>query len=261
MRVNCKNGLEIENNPYINDITTLELKVGTNNVLLRDLPAIPDADFTIRYLPFANLLYVVLEEPYNNITRIYIIEQELVKNEAKLKNIYSTVEVDWKNPLEKFFRYNEEFERDNVRHCLCGGLMMKLPYAINANELRKQIDELLYANKETVAEPVADVEEEQIEETQPTQTISELAKQHGIAYNTLWGRIRNKHMSVEEALAIGNTRAKSKKTKHPDVTYEGKNLRELSKEYGIKYEKLWDRVHRQGRTIEEALAMGNKTKK
>lgn len=267
MIVNCRNGLEIESNPYVepNSLDGALIKIGIKNVPAHRLPTIQNSEFTIRYLPFANLIYVVLEEPTNYITRIYVLEQELVNNEVKIKNYYSTIIVDCKNTLCRFFRYDEGFERDNVVHCLCGGLSIELPYAISSTALRSQLEDLLKANKQSILNPIAESEEkpeEKPEEPQMTQSIRELAKEHGIAYNTLWGRIRNRHMTVEEALAVGNTRAKvTKKKKHPDVTYQGKNLRELSEETGISYPKLWDRVHRQGRTVEEALAMGNKTKK
>ena len=91
--------------------------------------------------------------------------------------------------------------------------------------------------------------------------LSEIAKRTGIPYNTLWGRVKNRHMSIKEAIKLGSNRAKIKnKRKYPEVFFEGKNLRQLAEEYNIRYEKLWDRVNRQGRTIEEALAMGNEKK-
>ena len=202
MIIHCKNGVEVDNNPYLLDenIDGRTIKVGDNSVCEYRLPAIRRGDRILKYLPFANLLYVIVEDTIQDINRYYILEQKLVKGKVQIENIYSTTRVGYANDLERFFKYNKEYERMNIVDFLTDGLKDYLGFAINTEELRQQIIDKLDGNNEDEHSAVEAIE---VTNVVGDKSLSELARELSIPYNTLWNRVHRKGMSVAEAIELG----------------------------------------------------------
>lgn len=209
MIIHCKNGVEVDNNPYLLDenIDGRTIKVGDNSVGEYRLPAIRRGERILKYLPFANLLYVIVEDTIQDINRYYILEQKLVKGKVQIENIYSTTRVGYANDLERFFKYNKEYERMNIVDFLTDGLKDYLGFAINTEDLRQQIIDRLDGNNEVEA---ASVEAIPTTPSIGNKTLTELAIELGMPYNTLWNRVHRKGMSIEDAVAMGRGKPRGK---------------------------------------------------
>lgn len=78
-------------------------------IYLRDMPFISNR---ILYTQIGTCLYLGTTE--DNITFLYVIEQEIKNNKLRVKNIYTDTIVEDNHILAKFFRYDESFQRENL---------------------------------------------------------------------------------------------------------------------------------------------------
>lgn len=209
MIIHCKNGEQVETNPYIGEKMSSGARtilIGDKQVEEHELPVVGIEDWTLRYLTFANLLYVIAEDFSSQITRYYIIEQELVKGQVRIKDIYTSVEVEKTNDLEQFFRYNKEFERRNLIEVLVNKLSDSMYYVINSDELKRQmIDKLDNKEEEPKIVPENAVKPIKINTKVSVEgkTLADLSKETKIPYNTLWNRTHRLGLTVEQAVALG----------------------------------------------------------
>lgn len=205
MIVNCKNGLQVENNPFIsvedcND--SLRIRIGEKWIREYELPCIYLGNTEINYLTFSNLLYVIIRNTTVGIRRYYILEQRVVKNEIKIENIFSTVVVDKTNELERFFKYNEDFELDNLTLMLTETLNCTMSYAINAKALQQRIFDKLHEDNLEPLEDTATIDDTFSEKIKGKK-LKQIAEEFDIPYNTLWSRINRKGKTLEEAIKMG----------------------------------------------------------
>lgn len=205
MIVHSKNLKEINENPYMTEDG--RLKVGENIVDRESLPQIPyNACVHVHYLNFANLLYVTATNDRTHINKSFILEQELIEGKIKIKNIYSTIEVEESNELHKFFNFNSEYIKDVLKRNIVTYLCC-LDYAINLDNLQEQIEQHLEKQDKPII-PKTD-----ISINFQNKSLQKIAKEVGISYGTLWSRTRVKGMSLEEAIKLGVEQKYSKNKK------------------------------------------------
>ena len=206
MIIHCKNLEKSDNNPYITE--TGLIKVGENTIFKDILPQIEGTNVvTNRYLNFANLLYVVTSNAISDIEKTFIIEQVLDNGKIKIKNIYSTIRVGESNELHEMFNYNKEYIKSVLERDILNALY-SLDYAINLDSLQEQIKQVL--DRKEVSIPELEIPKPKIE---LSKSISELARQAGVSYGTMWGRLNVRHMTPEEAVKSKKRGGKNAKSK------------------------------------------------
>lgn len=246
MEITYHNGKKIETNDYItvekDNIETVLLD--GRHIVVECLPRLLTPEYVdLRYLNFGARTFVIYKNTKEKIQRFYTYEQKIVHNKMEVVDYMATTIIPYDHPLRLLINnteYNKEYDIQTM--CELTNNLDRIDYMINPYSIYGQIINFVF--------PV----------TKDTETkekpLTEVAKETGIPYKTLWGRIKQHKMSLEEAVAKGYKNGKpAVKRKHPEVTYNGKNLKELSKEYNIPYQKLWCRVHKFNWTIEKALGI------
>lgn len=207
MIIHCKNGVQVDTNPYI-DFEERRVLVGNNWIRIFELPRL-DNEYRLYYLNFGSFIYLITRDTYQDIERFYIIEQKLEKGHIKIENVYTSVEVGNYNALHSFFKYNKEFERDNLTDYLSRIVDASLGYIYDCDTLVEQIVDRLDGNNEIIG-PV------EVPPTTPVtgeKSLSELTIESKIPYNTLWNRVNRMGMSIEDAVAMGRGKPRGKYAK------------------------------------------------
>jgi hypothetical protein len=206
MIIHCKNGLQVDTNPYI-DFNEMMVLVGNKWIRMCELPQI-DNEFHLYYLNFGSFIYLITYDTYQDIRRCYVIEQKLEKGHVKVENVHTSIRVGKSNTLEPFFRYNKEFERSNLTDYLSVIVDVSLSYMFDGKTLAEQIIDRLDRNNE-----IKEITEKPVEVTEllNKKSLSEIAREIGIPYNTLWNRVHRTKMTVEEAIAKGYNKQRGKK--------------------------------------------------
>lgn len=260
MELNYKNGkLSEERGSFIIDNDTIDTLIIDNKAVpFEKLPKLfTSQDLDLRYLNYGSKTFVIVKDYAQKLEHFFMYEQKITNDKLEVIGFNYSLLISSNNILEPLLNVKEQntdFVLKTVR--LLYYYLSYIDYAVNHHAVYNQIMAFLAGESEQKSEKIDK------EETEEKKTLAQMARDAGLSYKTLWSRVNVRGIPLERALEKDKPREKvSKKNKYPDVTFEGKNLRELAEEYGIKYNKLWDRVHRQGRTIEEALAMGNKKRK
>lgn len=119
MQVACVKGKEMfaSKNIIVNEDSIEFVIIGTEDVRINldNIPCLKLIDEEIYYTQIGTCMYFALKDNKNKIVFLYIIEQELERGTLKIKDIYSTTYVSKENILERFFRFNTEFEQKNLR--------------------------------------------------------------------------------------------------------------------------------------------------
>ena len=85
-------------------------------IQLHSIPSIiNEYNKRVYYTQIGTCMYIALEDISEGIVFLYIIEQEIKNGNLKIKNIYTHTIVHEANILERFFRYDAEFEKDNIK--------------------------------------------------------------------------------------------------------------------------------------------------
>lgn len=222
MKIILKNGKEvgIEEIPYITDEG--KFIIGKNEVKSWELPSKDVEMFKeLYYANYSNLTYIAIRDNGNDMVFQYVIEQELKDNKIIVKNIYSTIEAN-SEPLSIFFRYNKAYVFNDITETLTKILNKAIGYLINTNLLKDQLGEALIRNERVVVE------------TNDKPIIETPIK--------------------KEFLEKGLKATKGKDKIDPKAI----NLKQIAEETGIKYNTLWNRIHRTGMTLEEAVSRKKK---
>lgn len=223
MKIILKNGKEvgIEEIPYITDDG--KFIIGKNEVKSWELPSKDVEMFKeLYYANYSNLTYIAIRDNGNDMVFQYVIEQELKDNNRIIvKNIYSTIEAN-SEPLSIFFRYNKAYVFNDITETLTKILNKAIGYLINTNLLKDQLGEALMRNERLVVE------------TNDKPIIETPIK--------------------KEFLEKGLKATKGKDKVDPKAI----NLKQIAEETGIKYNTLWNRIHRAGMTLEEAVGRKKK---
>ena len=204
MIIHCKNGVQVDTNPYI-DLDERRVLVGNKWIRICELPRI-DNEYRLYYLNFGSFIYLITRDAYQDIERCYIIEQKLEKGHIKIENVYTSIEVGKCNVLQPFFRYNKDFERSNLIDYLSTIVDISLSYVFDGRTLAEQIVDRIDGRN--------DIEDRvEIVEVNTAKPLSEIAKEVGIPYNTLWNRVHRMGLSVDAALAMGQGKPRGKSAK------------------------------------------------
>ena len=256
MEITYHNGKRIERNDYL----TLE-KDSIKSILLDGvdvyvecLPKLNTPEYVdLRYLNYGARTFVVYKNAKEKIERAYTYEQKIIHNKMEVVDYMATTIIPNDHPL-RFLINNETYSKEYEIATMCEltDYLQKINYMLNPYSIYGQIVNFIF--------PTTRVVENEVKLETKDKPLTEVAKETGIPYKTLWGRIKQYKMSLEEAVNMGYNKQKEKKKgnrarKYAEVTYNGKNLTELAKEYNIPYWKLWDKVHKQKKTIEQALGI------
>lgn len=250
MEITYHNGKRIETNDYItvekDDIYSLLLEGQQVSVVC--LPKLHTPEWVdLRYLTYGARTFVIYKNTKEKIQRFYTYEQKIVNNKMEVVDYMATTIIPYDHPLRFLINkdtYNKEYDIQVM--CDLTDNLTRIEFMLNPYSIYNQIVNFVF--------PIT-------KDTEVTEKpLTEVAKETGIPYKTLWGRIKQYKMTLEEAVSMGYKKPKEKKKanrarKYAEVTYNGKNLTELAKEYDIPYWKLWDKVHKQKKSIEQALGI------
>lgn len=136
MIVNCLKGKEILEGSIFNDE---KIKINdTVSLHYEQLPYIELANERIYFAQIGMFIYIVRADFINNCEFLFGIEQEIKDSKMQIKNIYSTTIVNMANILERFFRYDEDFEKEYVRNVLESSIDM-LDVIVDKEYLKEKI--------------------------------------------------------------------------------------------------------------------------
>lgn len=206
-------------------------------------------------------IYIVFEDGENNIKYFYIIEQGIDHSKMIIKNIYTTTMVDTANALERFFRYDEEFELDNIKRRLFN-IINDIEVITDKEYLQAKITE--YLDKSDKQKPLVDTYIDTKKYTYKGveyNNLSQVAKVADVNYHKLWERVKY-GITIDkavEAIKSSSNKSKSKskkgnyKVKHYEYAGVETTLKELSELSGINENTLWNRINRANMTVEQAI--------
>lgn len=250
MEITYHNGKKIETNDYITvEKDNIEaVLLDGRNIAVECLPRLLTPDYVdLRYLNYGARTFVIYKNTKEKIQRFYTYEQKIVHNKMEVVDYMATTIIPYDHPLKFLINkdiYSKEYDIQVM--CELTDNLTRIEYMINPYSIYNQIVSFVFPiTKDT------EVKEK---------SLTEVSKETGIPYKTLWGRVKQYKMSLDEAVSMGHNKPKEKKKvnrarKYPEVTYNGKTLKELAKEYNTTYWKLWDRVHKRKWTIEKALGI------
>jgi hypothetical protein len=145
VRVDCLKGKEFKNERISNDkriIINKDISIG-----IHDIPYLHKLDGHVHYTQIGMTIYIVYVNDTEGIMYMYMIEQGIENNALKIENIYTTTIVAEKNTLARFFRYDEEFEKETLTTRL-NEIIRVLPVIPEKDYLQRKITE--YLEKEEV---------------------------------------------------------------------------------------------------------------
>lgn len=194
---------------------------------------------------FGACIYIGFEDGDSDITFTYIIEQEIRNNEIYIKNIYSNTKVGQKNILESFFKYNKDFEMDNLKNRLLN-LIDKIDVIIEKKYLKSKITE--YLENKAESEDTIKIKSGHITEMvcygQKYESIKKFCEDYKIPLQSYYNNKR-KGMSNEEIFdKYVNSERKERQEYINMYEYEGQqmSLEELSQLSGIKKHTIYQRL-------------------
>lgn len=136
MIVNCLEGKEILEGSIFNDE---KIKINdTVSLHYEQLPYIELANERIYFAQIGMFIYIIRADFINNCEFLFGIEQEIKDSKMQIKNIYSTTIVNLANIFERFFRYDEDFEKKYVRNVLESSIDM-LDVIVDKEYLKEKI--------------------------------------------------------------------------------------------------------------------------
>lgn len=214
MRVDCLKGKE-----YKNERISDDKRISINediSIGIHDIPVLYNGGNYIHYTQIGMTMYIVYEPEHEKIIYMYMIEQGIENNEVKIENIYTTTIVDKRNTLARFFRYDEEFERETLTTRL-QEIIRAIPVIPEKEYLQRKITEYLEKEEIKVREVLESMPlEEKIYEIgkkgeareivcygKTYRTIKDFADEYGIPYGTVTRKLyQNK--TPEEIVAEDN---------------------------------------------------------
>ena len=193
MEITYHNGKKIETNDYItiekDNIETVLLD--GKHIAVVCLPKLLTPEYVdLRYLTYGARTFVIYKNTKEKIQRFYTYEQKIVHNKMEVVDYMATTIVPYDHPL-KFLINNTEYNKEYDIQTMCEltNNLDRIDYMINPYSIYGQIINFVF--------PVTkDTEYKE-------KTLTEIAKETGISYGTLWNRIHLQKMTTEEAVAMG----------------------------------------------------------
>ena len=263
-RVDCRNAEKIENILFEDE----KIKILNEDYIieLKDIPKLEFENKIIYYMQVGTGIYIIVKFKNIYINKIYLIEQQIINNSLSIKDIYTTTIVEKDNPLERFYKYDLDYEKENIEKNLIE-IIEKIPVIFEKELLIEKINDLM--SKEDVVEndetkvadedlPEAVVLLDDVPRKKGTpvpiayenkiyNSISELSRELNIPKTTLAYRLsRNRSLS--------DTREKGRKNAIP-VEYNGTiypSQTQFVKEFGIAHG-TFDLKIRQGMSVDEIV--------
>ena len=270
--VSCLKYNELDKSEIIeNDEGLIFIKVlGADKKL--SLGEIPKIDNYLYYTQIGTCMYIGVKSFTEGILFFYVIEQQVKDGKLSIKNIYSDVLVEDSNILAKFFRYDKEFQEDNLRRRLLAHINF-IPVIIEKEYLTGKITEYLDRNdrveevKELVEKPKAHFVKK---ESKPKKaTTIEPVTVNGVTYNSKYAFARafnipqssmfkyiEKGMSLEEILEMykdGSPKRGAKPKNKYEYLGDQFSMKELSELSGLSTGLLENRINMLGWTVEKAV--------
>lgn len=253
MIVNCLKGKEIFEGSIFNG---KEIKINdTVSLNYEQLPYIELAEGKIYFAQIGMFIYIISLDYINNCNFLFGIEQEIKDSKMQIKNIYSTTIVNISNILERFFKYDEEFEKEYVRNVLESSINM-LDVIVDKEYLKEKIkayfetsDVLELTKTELMEKPKLSELVKKLEEKNEDEymlfkfrgknysSYKEFAKDYDLCYATVLRKIKT-GATLEDLV---NKKRKEKTA----YEYNGKiyTLTELGKISKVGYRALANRIY------------------
>ena len=110
-RVDCRNAEKIENILFEDE----KIKILNEDYIieLKDIPKLEFENKIIYYMQVGTGIYIIVKFKNIYINKIYLIEQQIINNSLSIKDIYTTTIVEKDNPLERFYKYDLDYEKEN----------------------------------------------------------------------------------------------------------------------------------------------------
>lgn len=271
-RVDCRNAEKIENILFEDE----KIKILNEDYIieLKDIPKLEFENKIIYYMQAGTGIYIIVKFKNIYINKIYLIEQQIINNSLSIKDIYTTTIVEKDNPLERFYKYDLDYEKENIEKNLIE-IIEKIPVIFEKELLIEKINDFM--GKEDVVEndetKVADEDLPEavvllddvprkketpvpiVYENKIYNSISELSRELNIPKTTLAYRLsRNRSLS--------DTREKGNKNAIP-IEYNGiiyPSQSQFLKKYNIPHS-TFDLKIRQGMSVDEIVRKYSKNYK
>lgn len=142
-RVDCRNAEEIENILFEDE----KIKILNEDYIieLKDIPKLEFENKTIYYMQAGTGIYIIVKFKNIFINKIYLIEQQIINNSLSIKDIYTTTIVEKDNPLERFYKYDLDYEKENIEKNLIE-IIEKIPVIFEKELLIEKIKEIIEKN-------------------------------------------------------------------------------------------------------------------
>lgn len=270
--VSCLKYDELDKSELIeNDNGLIFIKVlGTDKKIF--IEEIPSTRNTYYYTQIGTCMYIGVKDHTNSILYLYVIEQQVHDGKLSIKNIYSDTLVYNNSILARFFRYDKEFQEENLRNQLIG-CINHIPVIIEKEYLIGKITEYLDRNdrveevKELVEKPTAHFVKKESKPKKATNaepvTVNGITYSSKNAFATAFGipqasmfKYIQKGMSLEEILEMykdGKPPRGAKPTRKYEYLGEQFTIKELAELSGLKQTTLEGRINQKGWTVERAV--------
>ena len=261
-RVDCRNAEEIENILFEDE----KIKILNEDYIieLKDIPKLEFENKIIYYMQVGTGIYIIVKFKNIFINKIYLIEQQIINNSLSIKNIYTTTIVEKDNPLERFYKYDLDYEKENIEKNLIE-IIEKIPVIFEKELLIEKIKDFMSKEKieksddirilnEDLPEAVVLVDDVSrkkgtpvpiIYENKRYNSLSELSRELNIPKTTLAYKL-NKNKSLSDARGSKNA---------IPVEYNGTiypSQSQFVKEFGIAHG-TFDNKIKQGMSIDEIV--------
>lgn len=143
-RVDCRNAEEIENILFEDE----KIKILNEDYIieLKDIPKLEFENKTIYYMQAGTGIYIIVKFKNIFINKIYLIEQQIINNSLSIKDIYTTTIVEKDNPLERFYKYDLDYEKENIEKNLIE-IIEKIPVIFEKELLIEKINDFMSKEK------------------------------------------------------------------------------------------------------------------
>lgn len=117
-----------------------------------NMPCIKKQERIYYYMQVGMFLYLGYTDEKYGITYLFGIEQKIVNNKMQIENIYTGIDVSLENPLERFFKYDEDFMKDILNKKM-NELIDNIDVIYEKEYLKGKIQEYLEEKIEKSTEP------------------------------------------------------------------------------------------------------------
>lgn len=233
----CENEEIVIQNGHISDVVLNGKAIPVDN-----LPRLSSEVNTFLYtLNYGLKTFVIYKDMNSNLEYAYIYEQQVNDNKISIVDYKYTVVIPKDNFLIDLIApvYSNEFMEKGLVQL--EDLLQSLSYTLSPSKVILQIKDLLdKQSKENRTEYSTKLQQLETERNEKFDFLKRLKQA------TSKKKVEQKVLSREERIP---------KDKSGNIVYNGKTLRELAEEYGIKYKTLYSRLYYNGYTIEQALGI------